>query len=312
MKTYLITGCAGFIGSHLTQRILQFGDQVIGIDNLSSGSLDNLVHVMRHPHFEFIRGDIIQQDLYKQIDIPIDYVLHHAAKISTADSMDHPDLYHQVNVSGFMQVLLFSIQKEVKRFVYATSSAVFGDSEETPLTEETPCNPVSFYALTKQTNEKYAHYFTEHHQVPTIGLRYFNVFGPNQNPDSEYAAVIPKFIRLLKENKPPEIYGDGNQTRDFVFIEDVIQANLKACQADTINLGHVFNIGNGIGTSINELTEKIIQVSGKTIQPKYSAKRAGDVLHSCACIDKATKMLGYTPQYSLEEALQLTYDAYQE
>lgn len=308
-KKILITGAAGFIGSNLC-RHLSKNNQVIGIDNLSTGHFKNVEPLMDSDNFEFHELDIRDEEGCVKITKGIDIILHQAALGSVPRSIKTPLETNANNVTGFLNLLDAARRNEVKRFVYATSSSVYGDHPKLPKTEEAIGLPLSPYAVTKRVNELYADVYSKVYGLEIIGLRYFNVYGPNQDPNGAYAAVIPKFVSQILKGKAIKVNGDGLQTRDFTFVEDVIQANLLA--AGTLNekaFNQVFNISFGNRISLNGLIEEmkssIQNVFGVTeeLEVVHGPKRLGDIEHSFASIEKAQSILGYQPQYSLQKGL---------
>ncbi len=309
-KKWLITGVAGFIGSNLLEKLLKLGQHVIGVDNLSTGYMHNLLDVREQvgednwSRFVFYEEDIGNLDQCRRACEGVDYVLHQAALGSVPNSIEDPILTDQTNVAGFLNMLVAARDAGVKRFVYASSSAVYGDSPELPKIEETIGNPLSPYAVSKYVNELYAHVFAYNYGIESIGLRYFNVFGKRQDPNGAYAAVIPKWIQLLLELKTPVIYGDGATSRDFCYIEDVVQANLLAAVVEKKEaVNEVFNVAAGELTTLNELFS-LIQSSLAphvpavlTINPEFSEFRPGDIRYSLADISKSKELLEYAPGY---------------
>ncbi|MSR88607.1 MAG: SDR family oxidoreductase [Candidatus Margulisbacteria bacterium] len=303
MSTYLITGVAGFIGSHLVNRLVTMGHEVVGLDNFSSGFRENLIS---HPLFRFIEGDIRDLETCQAVCKGVDFILHQAALGSVPRSIEEPLLYHHNNVTGTLNLLLAARDAGVKRFVLASSSSVYGDTPILPKIETMPLQPKSPYAISKLACEHYGKLFNDIYELPTIGLRYFNVFGPRQNPDSQYAAVIPKFLKAFLSNESPTIFGDGEQTRDFTFIDNVIDANLKACVAPLSSCGASYNIGCGDRISLNQLVIEIQTLTGSTAKPIYADTRLGDVRDSLASIQLATECLNLAPQISLRDGLNQT------
>ena len=307
-KTILITGGAGFIGSNLAEYfVLKGAKKVKVLDNLSTGYLSNIEHLKQYPNFEFIEGDIVDLstcvDSCKQVDV----VLHQAALGSVPRSINDPITSNLTNVSGFLNMLQACVQQKVERFVYASSSSVYGDDKTMPKVEEITGNLLSPYAVTKKTNELYANVFYKTYGLQTIGLRYFNVFGPKQNIKGPYAAVIPIFITSLLNKQSPTIFGDGTTTRDFTFIENVIQANvLAAITSSEQAFGTVFNIAYGGTTALNKLYELIAKELNSFIKVTYASERKGDIKNSFANIDKAKKILELDPKVEIEEGLKLT------
>lgn len=311
-KRFLVTGGAGFIGSNICLKLVKSGYQVKCLDNLSTGNINNLKEVMNESNFEFIYGDIRKKEDCKIAMQGVDYVLHQAALGSVPRSFKNPKLYCENNVLGFLNILEAAKEESVLRVIYASSSSVYGDNILMPKKEGQEGNALSPYALTKQENEKWARLYTEYYGLATIGLRYFNVFGRRQNPNGEYAAVIPKFIKLIQENKVPEIYGDGKQIRDFTYIDNVIDANCLACVSDNKAIGKSFNIASGESQILNSVYRKISNFYNFKENPIYLDERIGDIKKSYADISEANKYLGYVPRYSFQEGLIKTlqwYDA---
>lgn len=300
---FLVTGGAGFIGSHLCETILEMGYKVRCLDNLSTGFMKNLDGFIDHPNFEFIEGDIRDLDTCKNACEGVDYVLHQAAWGSVPRSIEMPLFYEEVNIKGTLNMLEAARENNVKKFVYASSSSVYGDEPNLPKVEGREGNLLSPYALTKRVNEEYAKLYTKLYGLDTYGMRYFNVFGPRQNPDGAYAAVIPKFINKLKNGEQPEIYGDGTQSRDFTYIENVIDANLKACKADSKYAGNAYNIACGDQISLIDMYELISKELNSDIKPKFVGERKGDIKHSNADVSKAEKCLNYQVNYIFTKSL---------
>jgi len=298
----LITGCAGFIGSNLTEFFLKKGAKVIGLDNLSTGFKENLDDSLsfaakenKNIDFKFIDGDIRDYNQCLKSTKGIDIILHQAALGSVQRSIDKPLDSNSANIDGTLNLLKASMENKVKRFIYASSSSVYGDSEKLPKDESMPPNPKSIYAVTKLTAEYYCRLFYSLYGLKTISLRYFNVFGKRQNPDSIYSAVIPIFLKKVANNEQPTIYGDGNQSRDFTYIDNVIYANYLACFTENNNaFGNYYNVACGDRTSLNEIIALLSKQYKKDIKPLYSKERAGDIKHSLASIDKIKKDLGYS------------------
>ncbi|HRJ34609.1 MAG TPA: SDR family oxidoreductase [Flavobacteriales bacterium] len=307
----LITGAAGFIGSNLCEHFLELGYSVTGMDNFLTGKPSNIAGFYSHPNFCFVEGDIRDKSKCGEAMKGISIVLHQAALGSVPRSVKDPLTTNSVNVDGFLNVIHAAHQAGVKRFVYATSSSVYGDHSGLPKVEDAIGKPLSPYAASKYINELYAGVFHRLHGMEVIGLRYFNVFGKHQDPDGAYAAAIPKFIKLFLEGKSPVIYGDGSNSRDFPYIKNVIQANEKA--AFTTNekaFGEVFNIAFGERTTLLELITEIKNALSvhapnvKTISVTHENERPGEIPHSLASIEKARNVLGYTPSHSLKAGLQ--------
>lgn len=307
---FLVTGCAGFIGSNITEHLLSKGYKVRGLDNLSTGKKKNIINFLENDNFDFIEGDIRNLDICKKATLGVDYVLHQAALGSVPRSIKDPETSHDVNVNGFLNMLMASKQNCIKRFVYASSSSVYGDDIRLPKLEGNEGNPISPYALTKHINEKYAMLFNNLFNLPTIGLRYFNVFGKRQDTESIYSAVIPIFVKKLLKNEAPTINGDGNFSRDFTFIDNVIQANIKACLSSENSFGKSFNIAFGETVTLNQLFAEISKLLNVNIKPKIGPFRTGDVPHSKADIKNAKEFLNYNPKYSFYEGIKITIDWY--
>lgn len=300
---FLVTGGAGFIGSNLCEAILGMGYRVRCLDDLSTGTQKNVDMFLSNPNYEFIKGDIKVLDTCIQACRGVDYVLNQAAWGSVPRSIEMPLFYCANNITGTLNMLEAARINGVKKFVYASSSSVYGDEPVLPKTEGREGNLLSPYALTKRCDEEWAKQYTAHYGLDTYGLRYFNVFGRRQNPDGAYAAVIPKFIKMLMNGEQPTINGDGTQSRDFTYIENVIEANLKACLAPSEAAGRAFNIAYGGRESLIDIYCALTKALGIDIEPKFGPERAGDIKHSNADISKAKAMLGYEPEYDFERGL---------
>lgn len=311
---FLVTGGAGFIGSNLVEYLVHNGaTKIVILDNLSTGFLHNIEPFLNLPQVSFIQGDIRDLQTCIRACEGVDYVSHQAALGSVPRSINDPITTNEVNVSGFLNMLMAVKETGVKRIVYAASSSTYGDSLSLPKVEDIIGKPLSPYAVTKYVNELYADVFAKTYQVNSIGLRYFNVFGPKQNPQGAYAAVIPLFIQALHENKAPYINGDGEQTRDFTYVDNAVQANIRAMLCNNKEaLNQVYNIAVGERTSINQVFDTLKQIAGKTIQPLYRESRSGDVRDSLADIHKAETILSYHPEVKLKEGLALTYQWFKE
>ncbi len=305
MNRYLVTGGAGFIGSHIAEHLAAKGFFVRVVDNFLTGKEENIAAFL--DGIELIRGDIRDLEICREALIDIDYVLHQAALPSVPRSVEDPLLTNAINIEGTLNILLASKDASVKKVVFASSSSVYGDDEHLPKKEGLEGNPLSPYAVTKLAGEKYCQVFSEIYGLPTVCLRYFNVFGPRQDPFSEYAAVIPNFITRLLSDNAPIVYGDGEQSRDFTYIANVVEANLQAAHAPGVS-GQVLNLGNGVRTSVNDLAKIIMGLTNKNIEPLQEEERPGDVRHSFADISKARALLEYTPRVSLEDGLLRTID----
>jgi nucleoside-diphosphate-sugar epimerase len=310
MSTYLVTGGAGFIGSHLVDELVRLGHSVKVLDNLSTGHRVNIEHHL--DRIDFIEADIRDYKSCQNACSGVDYVLHQAALGSVPRSIEDPLTSHDVNVTGTVNMLRAASEAKVKRFVYASSSSVYGDHPGLPKVEEEIGRQLSPYAVTKYTDELYAGVFYKNYGLQTVGLRYFNVFGPRQDPDSAYAAVIPLFVSALMSNKPPRINGDGEQSRDFTYVDNVVQANLLAAVAPDNAAGEVFNVACHDRITVNVLFERIRTLLGSDIQAEYGPERPGDVKHSFALIDKAKNLLGYCGEIKFEDGLKRSIDWYRD
>ncbi|WP_299385008.1 SDR family oxidoreductase [uncultured Lacinutrix sp.] len=307
---FLVTGGAGFIGSNIVAYLLKHNAKKVRVlDNLSNGYMANLEPFLHLQNFEFVKGDIRDLETCKQAVLGMDYVSHQAALGSVPRSIDNPILSNAVNVTGFLNMLVaLKESKTVKRMVYAASSSTYGDSANLPKVETIIGAPLSPYAVTKYVNELYADVFGKTYNTDVIGLRYFNVFGPKQSANGAYAAVIPLFMEAVSNNKPATINGDGEQTRDFTYVDNAVQANVKAFFALDNAKNEVFNIACGERISINELWSSINDSANKKIKAIHGPNRAGDVKDSLADISKAKALLGYTPDYSVKTGLAVTWD----
>jgi len=302
-KKILITGGAGFIGSNITKVLLEKGADVRVLDNFITGRKINIEPFLNDNKFELIEGDLRDfSDVRKAVE-GIDYILHQGALPSVPRSLKDPITTNNINILGTLNVLIAAKEAGTKRVVYASSSSVYGNSKTLPKKEDMPVNPLSPYALSKYTGERYCQIFYQIYGLETVCLRYFNVFGPNQDPTSQYAAVIPKFIDIMKNNGRPTIYGDGSQSRDFTYVENVVQANLLACEAGEA-AGEVFNIAYGKSFSLLQLVDFINKNLSKDIKPEFTESRSGDVKHSLASTEKAKDKLGYEPKIDFEQGLE--------
>lgn len=307
---FLVTGGAGFIGSNIVEYLLKYGASVRVLDNLSNGYYRNIEPFINNPKFEFWEGDIRDFNTCQRAMQGIDFVSHQAALGSVPRSIRDPLTTNAVNIDGFLNVLhAVKENRRVKRMVYATSSSVYGNSKKLPKVEGQEGDPLSPYAVSKQVNEFYAEIYSKVYGLSTVGLRYFNVFGPKQAPDNPYAAAIPIFIKAAIDGKPPTINGDGQTTRDFTFVENAVQANIKAMLNSKELVKHeVVNIALGGKITLIDLWNAICQIKGDHIEPHFGPERAGDVKESLANINKAKKVIGYNPEIELAEGLKLTYD----
>ncbi|MBX9851654.1 MAG: SDR family oxidoreductase [Cytophagaceae bacterium] len=308
--TFLVTGGAGFIGSHIVEYLLNHGaGNVRVLDNFATGFKKNLESFSTNKSFEFLEGDIRDLNTCQQACKDINIVFHQAALGSVPRSINDPVTTNAVNIDGFVNMLVASRDQKAKKFIYAASSSTYGDSKKLPKVEGEIGMPLSPYAVTKFVNELYARVFALNYGIKTIGLRYFNVFGPRQDPNGAYAAVIPLFINSLVNNKTVKIDGDGEQTRDFTFVENAVQANIRAAFAGNFNdLNEVYNVAVGERTSINQMFEIIKELSGSDVKPEYRQARAGDVRDSLADISKIKNHLGYNPTVNLKNGLKFTYE----
>lgn len=309
---FLVTGGAGFIGSNLCEAILKLGYRVRCVDDLSTGKQENVDIFLGNSNYSFIKGDIRDLDLCMKATEEVDYVLDQAAWGSVPRSIEMPLFYCSNNIQGPLNMMEASRQNGVKKYIYASSSSVYGDEPNLPKTEGREGNLLSPYALTKRCVEEWAKQYTMHYGLETLGLRYFNVFGRRQNPEGAYAAVIPKFIKQLLNNERPTIYGDGKQSRDFTYIENVIEANLRACKAPAEASGQVFNIAYGGRETLIDIFNCIASAVHKEIEPLFAPDRKGDIKHSNASITKAVNLLGYNPEYDFSRGLKETIEWYVE
>lgn len=307
--TFLVTGGAGFIGSNLVEYLLKYdAKKVIVLDNLSNGHKKNIDQFLNAPNFEFIEGDIRDLETCNKAMLGADFVLHQAALGSVPRSIADPLTSNEVNVNGFLNILQTAKEsKTVKKMVYAASSSTYGDSKTLPKVENVIGKPLSPYAITKYVNELYADIYSQTYNFHTVGLRYFNVFGPKQDPNGAYAAVIPLFMDASVKGNPIKINGDGEQTRDFTFIENVVQANIKSLFSNFDN-HEVFNVAVGDRISVNGLCQNIKTLADSDNEVIYGANRPGDVRDSLADISKAKSLIGYNPLYKFQDGLKITFD----
>ncbi|MFA7689235.1 MAG: SDR family oxidoreductase [Bacilli bacterium] len=311
-SVFLVTGGAGFIGSNLCEVLLDKGYKVRCLDNLSSGKQENVDLFIDNPNYTFIKGDIRNFETCLKASEGVDFILHQAAWGSVPRSIEMPILYEDINIKGTLNMMEAARQNKVKKFVYASSSSVYGDDPKLPKQEGKEGNLLSPYAITKKVNEEYGKIYKTLYNLDTIGLRYFNVFGKRQNPNGPYAAVIPKFIELIKNNKEIIIHGDGSQSRDFTYIDNVILANLLSCKSDFIKDLFFMNIACEAQTSVNELVDLLFNIMNKKTSIKHNEPRLGDVKHSNASILVARTKINYKPIVNIEEGLRKTVDWYTE
>ena len=307
---FLVTGGAGFIGSNIVEYLLKYGaKQVRVLDDFSNGHRYNLTEFHSHPNFELLEGDIRDLETCKRAMLGMDYVSHQAALGSVPRSINNPILSNDVNVTGFLNMLVALKESDsVKRLVYAASSSTYGDSKALPKVEAVIGKPLSPYAVTKLVNELYADVFGKTYGTDVIGLRYFNVFGPKQSPSGAYAAVIPLFMQAIKDGQSPAINGDGGQTRDFTFVENAVQANIRGFFASEAAANQVYNIACGERISVNDLWGFLNTAANTSIKANHGPERQGDVRDSLADISKANRLLGYAPHYTVAEGLNVTWD----
>jgi nucleoside-diphosphate-sugar epimerase len=305
---YLVTGCAGFIGSHIVERLLERGDEVVGLDNFATGHRHNIEAL----DFEFVEGDIRDLDTCRRACEGADHVIHQAALGSVPRSIEDPIATHESNATGTLNMLVAARDAEAQSFVFAASSSAYGDTPTLPKVESMPKRPMSPYAVTKSTCEDYLKVFHDIYGLHTVGLRYFNIFGPRQDPNGPYAAVIPKFIRILQAGDTPTIHGDGGQTRDFTYVDNAVDANLLGTENAANAEGRTVNIACGARISINELYERIAEYLGVDRPAEHGPPRAGDVRDSLADISLAKELIGYEPKVDHEEGLRRTVEWFEE
>jgi nucleoside-diphosphate-sugar epimerase len=306
---YLVTGGAGFIGSHLVEHLVAAGEEVVVLDDLSAGRRENLAAVWGR--IRFVEGSVTHRDTCRRVMEGVDCVLHHAAVTSVQRSVEEPLAVHDVNATGTLQILLAARDAGVPRVVYAGSTSAYGDSARLPNSEDHVTRPLSPYAASKLAAEEYCHAWGATYGLETVVLRYFNIFGPRQDPNSQYAAVVPKFITAALRAQAPVIYGDGSQTRDFVYVANVVHANVLASQARGARVsGQVFNVGSGQSVSVNELWTRIATLADVDLAPIYAAGRPGEVRESRATIRKAQELIGYDPVVDFDEGLRRTIDSF--
>ena len=308
---YLVTGGAGFIGGHLVEALLRRGDRVVVLDDFSTGRKENLAAALRAragstPEPEIIEGDIRRPEVVRKALKGVTHVLHQAALPSVPRSIAQPAESHEVNATGTLNLLIAARDLGVRRFVYASSSSAYGNSPTQPKVETMPTAPLSPYAVSKLAAEQYCRIFTSLYGLETIALRYFNIFGPRQDPKSQYAAVVPRFITAALGGESPVVFGDGRQSRDFTFIDNAVQANLRACEAPAAAAGRAYNVACGKSVSLLDMLSILERLTGKTIKPIHEAPRAGDVRDSLADISAARSGFGYAPEIDIEEGLRRT------
>lgn len=306
MAKYLVTGGAGFIGSRIAELLIKEGNYVRVLDNLSSGDIKNLDSIINHPNLNFIKGDVRDYAVAVEAGKEMDYIIHEAALVSVPKSIELPVENNSINVNGFVNILESARINKVKRVVYASSSAVYGDNEDTLKVESRIGNSISPYALSKYMDELYASLYARVYNLETVGLRYFNVYGPKQDPSSVYSGVISIFMKKLMENSDLTIFGDGSVVRDFVYVDDVARANILAA-TKKVNGSAVYNIGTSTPTTIGELAMTLIRAAKRDVKINYLESRKGDILYSCANIDKAKAELGFNPSVNIKEGLEEVY-----
>ncbi|MBM3243780.1 MAG: SDR family oxidoreductase [Candidatus Omnitrophica bacterium] len=305
MSNFLVTGGAGFIGSHIVEGLVNRGHKVRVLDNFSSGKKENLKNVLGK--IDLMNSDIRLKRTCVKACYEMDFVLHQAALRSVPKSMNNPEDYNEVNISGTLNMLEACRLNKVKRFVFASSSSVYGDVKNFPEKESFAPMPISPYALTKLAGEHYCKIFSHHYGLPTVSLRYFNVFGPRQSLDDEYAVVVPKFINSMLKNQHPPVYGTGKQSRDFTFVTNVVNANLLAAKSKSLKYG-IFNVASGKDYTVLELIEILNRIMGKRIKPIFLKKRPGDVFRTFADLSLVKKVLGFKPEFNFTQGLKITLD----
>lgn len=309
-SVFLVTGGAGFIGSNICEALLNKGHKVRCMDNLSTGHIENIQPFMENPDFTFLQEDIRDLEACKKATDGVSYVMNEAAWGSVPRSIEMPLLYEEINIRGTLNMMEASRQNGVKKFVYASSSSVYGDSTKLPKQEGGEGNVLSPYALTKKTDEEYGKLYKSLYGLDTYGLRYFNVFGRRQDPNGAYAAVIPKFLKMLMNGEVPTINGDGRQSRDFTYIDNVIEGNMRACLASSEAAGTAYNIGAGGREYLIDVYHDLCQALGVQVEPVFGPPRAGDIRDSNADISKARKNLGYDPSYDFKAGIMLAIEWY--
>ncbi len=307
MADTLVTGGAGFIGSHLTTKLVEMGRQVRVLDDLSSGRRENLTHL--EGRFEMLEADMCDPEACRRACDGVEFVFHQAAVPSVPKSIDKPQESHEANINGTFNLLRAAVDCKVRRFIYAASSSAYGDSEVSPKHEGILPGPLSPYAVQKLTGEHYLSAFHVSFGLETLSVRYFNVFGQRQDPNNAYAAVIPAFVTAILRGEPPQVYGDGEQTRDFTYIDNVVHGNMLAMQAEKTS-GQSINVACGGKITVNQVVESINGLLGTAVKPKYVPPRTGDIVHSCADVSLAKRVLGYEPIVDFDEGLRRTIDYY--
>jgi nucleoside-diphosphate-sugar epimerase len=310
MSLYLITGAAGFIGSSIARALLARGEKVRGLDNFSTGKRENLTEILDRMDFQEV--DLLDLDAVRKACTGVDFILHEAAIPSVPKSVRDPLESNRANIDGTVNLLVAARDAKVKRVVYAASSAAYGDTPTLPKHEEMKPDPISPYAVAKLASEHYMVSFYRCYGLETVSLRYFNVFGPRQDPSSPYSGVLAKFITVMLRGEQPTIFGDGEQSRDFTYIDNVVEANLLACKASADAAGRVFNVATGRRITLNEIFQSLQSLTSYAGQPKYEPEREGDIKHSLADISKAHTALGYQPTVDFEEGLRRTVQWYRE
>ena len=299
MKKVVVTGGAGFIGSHLAEELVQQGYNVIILDDLSTGKMENIAELLNNDNIEFVQGSITELSLLQKLFQGVEYVFHQAALARVPRSIDDPLTANEVNITGTLNILLAARENKVRKVIYASSSSAYGDTPTLPQREDMPPDPLSPYALTKLAGEYYCNIFRQIYGLSTVSLRYFNVYGSRQDLKSQYATVVPAFIERISQGLPPIIHGDGEQSRDFTFIADVVQANILAAESDAEG---TYNIGGGKGTTINQIAGSILNLMGKNLPPIHEKPRPGDPRHTLADVSRA-RGFGYEPEWTLEDGL---------
>jgi UDP-N-acetylglucosamine/UDP-N-acetylgalactosamine 4-epimerase len=306
---YLVTGGAGFIGSNIVDELLRRGHEVTVLDDFSSGKEENLAAALKE--IRLVRGDICDLEAAREACEGADYVLHLAARTSVPRSVKDPIETNRVNIDGTLNVLVAARDAKVRRFVYAASSSAYGETPTLPKVETMPSEPISPYGVTKLVGEMYAQVFGRAYGLENVSVRYFNVFGPRQDPTSQYSGVLSRFMLAIIEGSAPVVYGDGRQSRDFTYIDNVVDVSLRACEAAGVS-GKVFNGGTGARVTLNDVLKLLEKIAGTAVRAKYTDPRRGDILHSQADIDAARRLLGYRPRVDFEEGLRRTWKWYSE